>query len=35
VDVGIPILSMHSARELAGVSDLWDLTRVAETYFTS
>jgi aspartyl aminopeptidase len=26
---------MHSARELAGVSDLWDLTRVAETYFTS
>jgi len=35
VDVGIPILSMHSARELAGVSDLWDLTRVAEIYFTS
>ncbi|SBS74960.1 M18 family aminopeptidase [uncultured Microbacterium sp.] len=33
VDVGIPILSMHSARELAGVSDLWDLTRVAETFF--
>ncbi len=33
VDVGIPILSMHSARELAGVSDLHDLARVAETYF--
>jgi aspartyl aminopeptidase len=33
VDVGIPILSMHSARELAGVSDLWDLSRVAETFF--
>lgn len=33
VDVGIPILSMHSARELAGVSDLWDLARVAEVYF--
>ncbi|MDE0546045.1 M18 family aminopeptidase [Microbacterium sp. C7(2022)] len=33
VDVGIPILSMHSARELAGVSDLWDLTRVARAYF--
>ncbi|MDZ8172586.1 M18 family aminopeptidase [Microbacterium xanthum] len=32
VDVGIPILSMHSARELAGVSDLWDLHRVAATY---
>ncbi len=33
VDVGIPILSMHSARELAGVSDLHDLTRVARTFF--
>jgi aspartyl aminopeptidase len=33
VDVGIPILSMHSARELAGVSDLWDLSRVAEVFF--
>jgi len=33
VDVGIPILSMHSARELAGVSDLYDLTRVAEAFF--
>lgn len=33
VDVGIPILSMHSARELAGVSDLHDLTRVAESFF--
>ena len=35
VDVGIPILSMHSARELAGVSDLHDLARVAEAFFTS
>ncbi|MFJ6678642.1 M18 family aminopeptidase [Microbacterium sp. NPDC091382] len=34
VDVGIPILSMHSARELAGVSDLHDLSRVAEAFFT-
>lgn len=33
VDVGIPILSMHSARELAGVSDLADLARVAEAFF--
>ncbi|MFK4761817.1 M18 family aminopeptidase [Microbacterium sp. ZW T5_45] len=33
VDVGIPILSMHSARELAGVSDLHDLTQVAEAFF--
>jgi len=35
VDVGIPILSMHSARELAGVSDLHDLAKVAETLFTA
>ncbi|MGJ0389278.1 M18 family aminopeptidase [Microbacterium sp. CGR1] len=33
VDVGIPILSMHSARELAGVSDLHDLARVARAFF--
>ena len=33
VDVGIPILSMHSARELAGVVDLHALRRVAEAYF--
>ncbi|KHK95898.1 aminopeptidase 2 [Microbacterium mangrovi] len=33
VDVGIPILSMHSARELAGVTDLHDLTRVASVFF--
>jgi len=34
VDVGIPILSMHSARELAGVSDLHDLAAVAAAFFT-
>lgn len=33
VDVGIPILSMHSARELAGVSDLHDLAAVAKAFF--
>ncbi|MDR2322441.1 M18 family aminopeptidase [Microbacterium sp. NPDC089698] len=33
VDVGIPILSMHSARELAGVSDLHDLASVAKAFF--
>ncbi|GAA3034282.1 M18 family aminopeptidase [Microbacterium dextranolyticum] len=33
VDVGIPILSMHSARELAGTSDLLALTRVAAEFF--
>ncbi|MDQ0642676.1 M18 family aminopeptidase [Microbacterium murale] len=35
VDVGIPILSMHSARELAGVADLHSLARVAETFFAA
>lgn len=35
IDVGIPILSMHSARELAGVSDLHDLSRVAGAFFTA
>ncbi|MGO3152021.1 MAG: M18 family aminopeptidase [Galactobacter sp.] len=33
VDVGIPILSMHSAREMAGVSDLYDLSLVATSFF--
>lgn len=35
IDVGIPILSMHSARELAGTTDLHDLRRVAGEFFTS
>ncbi|GAB4098954.1 M18 family aminopeptidase [Sinomonas halotolerans] len=33
VDVGIPLLSMHSARELAGVQDPWRLAKVAERFF--
>lgn len=33
VDVGIPLLSMHSARELAGVSDPWFLRRAIEAFF--
>jgi aspartyl aminopeptidase len=33
VDVGIPLLSMHSARELAGVQDPWRLSKVAERFF--
>ncbi len=33
VDVGIPLLSMHSARELAGTSDLLDLSRAAAAFF--
>lgn len=35
VDVGIPILSMHSARELAGTADLVALTRAAEAFFSA
>ncbi|WP_077488000.1 M18 family aminopeptidase [Sinomonas mesophila] len=33
VDVGIPLLSMHSARELAGLQDPWRLALVAERFF--
>ena len=33
VDAGIPILSMHSARELAGTADLFALRRVAAAFF--
>ncbi|RKW70368.1 M18 family aminopeptidase [Galactobacter caseinivorans] len=32
VDVGIPMLSMHSARELAGVADLHALSQVAGVF---
>jgi aspartyl aminopeptidase len=34
VDVGVPLLSMHSARELAHVDDLAALARVASAFFT-
>lgn len=33
VDVGVPLLSMHSARELAHVDDLVGLARVAAAFF--
>lgn len=33
VDVGVPLLSMHSARELCGVEDPFRLARVAELFF--
>ncbi|MFE4836838.1 M18 family aminopeptidase [Arthrobacter sp. NPDC056691] len=33
VDVGVPLLSMHSARELCGVEDPHRLARVAELFF--
>ena len=35
VDVGIPLLSMHSARELAGVSDPLALSRAIGAFFVS
>jgi len=34
VDVGVPILSMHSARELTAVVDPWFLRRAMEAVFT-
>ncbi|CAM3265353.1 putative M18 family aminopeptidase 2 [Arthrobacter ulcerisalmonis] len=33
VDVGVPLLSMHSARELCGVDDPWRLAVVTERFF--
>lgn len=33
LDVGTPLLSMHSARELCGVDDPHHLARIAETFF--
>ncbi|MDQ1054003.1 aspartyl aminopeptidase [Arthrobacter sp. SORGH_AS 212] len=33
VDVGVALLSMHSARELCGVEDPWRLASVAELFF--
>ena len=33
IDVGIPLLSMHSAREMAGVNDPFHLSRAAEAFF--
>lgn len=33
VDVGVPLLSMHSARELCGVEDPWRLALVTRAFF--
>ncbi|GAA1453053.1 M18 family aminopeptidase [Nesterenkonia lacusekhoensis] len=35
VDVGIPLLSMHSAREMCGVEDVVYLTRAVRSFFTA
>lgn len=33
VDVGVPVLSMHSAREMVGLDDLYHLTRAFQAYW--
>jgi aspartyl aminopeptidase len=33
LDIGVPTFAMHSIRELAGVSDAWNLKRVLGRYF--
>lgn len=33
VDVGVPVLSMHSAREMVGIDDLYHLTRALQAYW--
>lgn len=33
IDVGTPLLSMHSARELCGVADPYYLARITQTFF--
>ena len=35
VDVGIPLLSMHSAREMCGVQDVEYLSRAVRSFFTA
>jgi aspartyl aminopeptidase len=34
IDVGVPLLSMHSARELCGVQDLWWLSQALGTFYS-
>lgn len=34
VDVGVPMLSMHSAREMIHIADAWYLARAAATFFS-
>lgn len=33
VDLGVPMLSMHSIRELCGINDVFDLKELARVYF--
>lgn len=34
IDVGVPLLSMHSARELCGVQDLWWLSQALGAFYS-
>ena len=34
VDIGVPQLAMHSARELCGIGDIADLQKLLDAYFT-
>lgn len=34
IDIGVPILAMHSARELMGVEDQHDITELIKAFFT-
>lgn len=33
VDLGVPMLAMHSVRELCGINDIFDLKELARIYF--
>ena len=34
VDLGVPMLAMHSVREMCGVSDIYDLKELARIFYS-